>query len=183
MKQELPKNQEIIFPEEASFIIDEILKKYQLYREPKEIIRQLAKKIVRGQTFKEKMEISDNEPEIRLIKVIKRRFEEKITYEDLCRELQQIFNVSLTTAKSLATDLEKNVVDLAVKVSIAEEGFSSLAEHTPIKPLPIATPSEESLDEPRLSKRKTKFLKEEESAPIKKKSVSSDKDAYRESVE
>jgi len=182
MKQELPKNQEIIFPEETSFIIDEILKKYQLYREPKEIIRQLAKKIARGQTFKEKMEISDSEPEVKLLKLIRKRVEEKITYEYLYRELQQVFNVSLTTAKSLATDLEKNVVDLAVKVSIAEEGSSSLAEHTPIKPLPIATPSEESLDEQGSSKKRTKFLKEE-SAPIKKKSVSSDKDTYRESVE
>lgn len=182
MVQKLSKNQRIIFPEETLEAIEELLKKYDLYREPAIRMKELAEKIQVGRTFQEKRKISASQPERMLAKIIRGVAEGEIAPEKLYNQLQQAFNLSSAKAKSFANDLEKNVIILAQRVSIKEEAAPSVKRPL-IKPLPVAPPPKESLETPSLAKPKVAPPEiEKPEVPLKEKKPEKP-DTYREPVE
>ena len=186
MVQKSSKNQEIVFPDESHFVIREILKKHKLYREPKEIMAELAKEMRKTQTFKKKEEIADKQPESRLAKLIKNVAEEKIMLGDFQEELRQIFNISPKIAKDLAIDLEKNVLVFARKITIEEEVVPPTRKRIPIKPLPVVPPleePEEPLETPSQPGLKAVPPEVEKPAPPEKKPIPQKEDVYREPFE
>ncbi len=186
MAQKLSKNQEIIFPDESHFVIQEILKKYKLHREPKEIMEKLAQELKEAQTFKEKEKITGKQPERKIARLIKDMAEEKIMIKDFPEELRQIFNISPKIAKDLAKDLEKNVLAFARKVVIEREITPLTRKRVPIKPLPVAPPPpEESLKTPAPSEPETVPPKiEKPETPLEEeKPMPRKEDTYREPFE
>lgn len=179
MEKRLSKNQQIVFPEESRLVIEEILKKYKLYRETEEIMKEMVKEMAKAQTFQAKEEISEKQPEIKLAKVIREVAEEEITLEDLSKEIQGIFNISLKTAKELAKDLEKNVLSFAKKIFI-ERGTVPLTRKPLIRPLPVAIPPKEPLEPPQSEPKVTP--KVEKPAPPERKPAPQKKDVYREPI-
>lgn len=172
MTDKLPKNQEIVFPEESHFVVQEILKKYKLFRKTEQIMSGLAQEMSKATTFKEKKEIAERQPERKLATIIKRIAEEKISLGDFPKHLQQIFNITPKIAKELAQDLEKNILAFAKNVVIEREVIPP-AERPLVKPLPVAPPPEEPLETP---PPKAALQKEEKSVPR-------EEDIYREPVE
>lgn len=186
MAQKLSKNQEIVFPDESHFVIQEILKKYKLHREPKKIMEELAQELKGSQTFEEKKEITEKQPERKIAKTVKQIAEGKITPKDFPKELQEIFNISPKIAKDLAKDLEKNVLAFTKKIVIEEEVTPPTRKRVPIKPLPVAPPPpEESLKTPASFEPETVPPKiEKPEIPLEEeKPIPRKEDTYREPLE
>lgn len=181
MAQKLSKNQEIVFPEESYLAIQEILKKYKLYREPKEIMGELAQEMRKVRTFEEKKEIAEKQPERKLARVIKEIAEGKISLEDFPRQLQQIFNISPKIAKDLTKDLEKNVLAFAKKIFIEKEAVPP-ARRPLFKPLPVAPPPKEPLETPPSKPKATPPKVEKPEVPLEEKKPKKP-DIYREPIE
>jgi len=180
MAQKLSKNQEVVFPEESRFVIEEILKRYKLYRKPKEIMGKMAQEMRKARTFEEKKKIAERQPERKLARLVKNIAIGKIMLENLPKEIQGIFNISPKTAKELAKDLEKNVLSFAKKIFIKEEGVPPTRKPL-IKPLPVAVPPKEPLEPPQPEPKVTP--KVEKPASLERKPAPQKKDVYREPVE
>ena len=184
MAQKLSKNQGVVFPEESDLVIDEILKKYKLYRETDEIMEKLIKEMAKAKTFQEKKKNSEAQPERKLARIIKEIAEGKISLEDFPNQLQQIFNISPKIAKDLAKDFEKNVLTLARKVVIERKIAPPAKKRIPIKPLPVAPPSlEEPLETQLPPKPEAVPSKIESPAPPEKEPIPREEDTYREPLE
>jgi len=179
MAEKSPKNQEVIFPEESHFVIQEILKKYKLYRESVEIMKDLEERLEKAQTFQEKKEIAEQQPERRLAKAIKRAAEGEIPLEDFPKKLQEIFNIEPKIARDLARDIEKNVLAFAKKVFIEREATPS-SERPLVRPLLVTPSPKEPLETPKIPK--TAPPKVEKAEVISKEEKPQKPDTYRESI-
>lgn len=145
MAQKLLKNQTIVFPEESHYVIQEILKRYKLYRKPRERFKKMAQEIREAQTFEKKQKISEKQPEGKLARAIKEKAEGKITLEGFQVQIQQIFKIPEAAAKKMTKDLEKNVLVFAKKVFVEEEVVPPPVQKPFVKPLPVAIPPQEIL--------------------------------------
>lgn len=185
MVEKLLKNQAIVFPEESYYVIQEILKKYKLYREPREKFKKMAQEIREAKTFEEKQEISEKQPERKLARAIKEKAEGKITLEEFSRQLQQIFKVPEPTAQKIAKDLEKNVLVFAKKVFTEKEDVSPIQKPF-VKPLP-ATPSPQEIPEilphPKPETAPSSMTEEEKPEASLEEKKQKKPDTYRESIE
>ena len=162
-------------------VTDEILKKYNLYRETEEIMEKMEQETKKAQTFEEKKEIGEKQPESRLARVIKNIAEGKIPLEDFPSQLQQIFKVPEATAKKIAKDLEKNVLAFAEKVLIKEEAIPPTRRPL-FKPLPVAPAPKEPLETPPPKPKATPSIVEKPEVPLEEKKPKKP-DIYREPIE
>jgi hypothetical protein len=126
----LEKNKEtiIIFSEKAADVILEIIKKYGLRENRKEIIERLSK----ARTLIEKEEIIGNYPKRKLAKLVKGLAEERIEKEEALLILEKDLNLSEEEANGLFNELKNNVLILARKESLQE---GEINERKPIKKL------------------------------------------------
>ena len=183
MTKKPSKNQEVIFPDDSHLVTYKILKKYKLERDPMKMLQETAQEMQEAKTPKEKREIAEKQPEVRLAKTIKMVAEGKIPAEDFSKKLQEIFNISPKIAKDIANDLEKDVLAFSEKIVIEEEVTSPARKRIPIKPLPIAPPPKEPSEAPPPPKPEAVPPEVERPAPPEKKPIPREEDTYREPLE
>ena len=167
MIQKLNLKYQIIFTEEATEKIQELLKRYDLEMFPKTSLE----KIKEAKNSKEKEILFDNLPGRVLAIIVKELAEDKIKTKDSISTLEKKLNISNDKAEKLARDIEKEVLIYAKKVPLEKE-------------VPPAKPSETTL-----TPKKTPITPKDvspETKPKEKipplKSVAKD-DTYRELIE
>lgn len=95
------QNQKIIFPEENSLIISELLEKYNL----KESLREIFEKTRKGEeTFGST-----------LAKIVRKAAEKKFSLKELTSSLETELSLSPKKAEDLAKDIKKKLLVLAEK--------------------------------------------------------------------
>lgn len=132
---QLKETYEITFPEEASSVIGEIIKKYSLG--PVDFLeKEVVQKLEQAKTFEEKKEIAKSFPIVQITGIIKEVAQGKILAKDLASTLQQRLDIPQEKAKKLAEELKERVLVLARKVPIEREEILPSIKKPLVKPSP-----------------------------------------------
>lgn len=114
--------EEVIFPEETSDIIDEIVTKYGF----KKIEEEMLEKMDQTEIFEEREKIFENLPGRQIATTVKELAMGKISAKDFISLLKQRLNISEELAKDLAKELEEKVLVLAQKTRVLREERETL---------------------------------------------------------
>jgi len=117
------KTAKVIFPENITSVISEIVKKYNILENDKDAVR----KILNGETTK----IEE------LAGIIKKLAMDEISLKNLPATLKKDFNISVEDSKRLAGEIEEKVLPLAQRFS--EEKEISVKPEVVKKPQPPKT--------------------------------------------
>jgi len=137
------KKYEILYPEDSSEIIGELMKKYGLEETVENILEKTDRReITIGEI------IAGNVAEAA---------QKKMSFEDFASNLKKDLNISKATAEKLAEDLEQEILVKTEKIEIKEERPITpeekekirLSKKTKIRPeIPIEKPMEETEKKP-----------------------------------
>ncbi len=167
MIQKLNLKYQIIFTEEATEKIQELLKRYGLEMFPKTSLE----KIKEAKNSEEKEILFDNLPGRVLARIAKELAEEKIKTKDSILILEKKLNISNDKAEKLARDIEKEVLIYAKKVPLEKEALPTEPSETTLTPKKTPTTPKDVSPE----------IKPKEKTPPSKPGVKAD--TYREPME
>jgi len=167
MAQKLNSKYQIIFTEEATEKIQEILKRYGLEMFPKISLE----KIKEAKSSEEKESLFEGLPGRVLAKTVKELAEDKIKIKDSISMLEKKLNIPNDKAEKLARDIEKEVLIYAKKIPIEKEA-------PPTEPSEITLTPEKTSATPNVV---SSEIKPKEKTPPPKSEAKDD--TYRESIE
>lgn len=102
------ENKEIILPEETPEIIFNLLKKYKLEKNQKEV----EEKIAKAETIEEIRKMALIQPSIQIIVTVKEVIRGEIPAEKLGLLLQERLKITEEDAEKLSEDLKKDIINL-----------------------------------------------------------------------
>jgi len=130
MNQNPKENQRLIYPEDTSEIISELMEKYGLKETEEEVLQALKEgKTTKGGTIAEIiMEVAKN----------------KIPRENITSVLQKRLAISKEIAKKIAKELEKKILNLIIIEKVPKKEIPPLQKPpiSPLKPGPPVPPTE-----------------------------------------
>lgn len=151
-------NQKVVFPGEASSIIQKLVEKYGLKEKEKKDLERMTK----AKSFKEREEIFENLPGRIIAKAVREVAEGEINLKDLPPALEEIFGISRAEASKLTKELGQRILILARKIPVEKEVAEIPGS---VKPPPVSPTKPVSKEKPHLPKKPKK------------------KDVYREPIE
>lgn len=111
------QNKEIIFPNEVSEKITELIKKFNLIT-----FRDLdLKKLVTQKTDEEIKDIFNNLPEKKVSEIIKAVSEKKIKESALPQDIQRELGVQMGVAEAIAIDIIKDILPLGKETEVEKD--------------------------------------------------------------
>jgi hypothetical protein len=118
-----PKKERIVFPENITSVVSEVVKNYNILEKDDEA----TEKIIKGETTKGE----------KLAEIIKKTATGEILIKNLPTVLKETFNVSSEDSKKLAGEIEEKILSLAQKFSEEEETSAKLKVIKKVQPSKI----------------------------------------------
>jgi hypothetical protein len=104
----------IIFPEEVTDILFNLIKEFGL----EEMQKKIEKEIGNAKTFEEKREIAFKLPSIQIIKTAKEAVKNKLSTKEIGFLLEKRLGISKEKAEELAERVQKEIISLAQEISL-----------------------------------------------------------------